>query len=267
MHYYKKNLGDYAKKAGRLSILQHGIYNLLIDACYDREKFPTREEAIDWIWASSQDEIDGIDLVLKKFFVLQEDGTYIQTRIKEELEKYQARCEINKGNKSKNSRSNDSLKNQNDSLKKTNESLTSRQPVVNETSKSKTQPLTTNHKPLIKRDINISLSDREKKQFSTYPREFEIAWSLYPKRSGDNPKTKAYKAWNARLAEGYTVEDMTEGIRRYALYCQNTGKVGTDLIKHTSTFLNTDKAFLETWEWNGKQDGKFRLTYEEINGR
>ena len=46
MHYYKRNLGDYAKKAGRLSMLQHGSYTLLIDACYDREQFPTLEEAI-----------------------------------------------------------------------------------------------------------------------------------------------------------------------------------------------------------------------------
>ena len=41
MHYYKRNLGDYAKKAGRLSMLEHGSYTLLIDACYDRERFPT----------------------------------------------------------------------------------------------------------------------------------------------------------------------------------------------------------------------------------
>jgi uncharacterized protein YdaU (DUF1376 family) len=46
MHYYKRNLGDYAKKTGRLTMLQHGAYTLLIDSCYDREKFPTLEQAI-----------------------------------------------------------------------------------------------------------------------------------------------------------------------------------------------------------------------------
>ena len=39
MHYFKFNIGDYHKKAGRLSMLQHGAYTLLIHACYDREKF------------------------------------------------------------------------------------------------------------------------------------------------------------------------------------------------------------------------------------
>ena len=57
MHYYERNIGDYHRKAGRLNILQHGVYNLLIDACYDRETFPTLEEAIDWVWAASPEEI------------------------------------------------------------------------------------------------------------------------------------------------------------------------------------------------------------------
>lgn len=91
MHYYKRNIGDYAKKAGRLSILQHGVYNLLIDACYDREKFPTRDEALDWVWASTPEEEQALDFVLRKFFTL-EDGVHIQKRIAEEIEKYQEFC-------------------------------------------------------------------------------------------------------------------------------------------------------------------------------
>ena len=70
MHYYKRNLGDYAKKAGRLSMLQHGSYTLLIDACYDRETFPTLEEAIEWTWASSTAEIEAVQFVLRKFLSL-----------------------------------------------------------------------------------------------------------------------------------------------------------------------------------------------------
>lgn len=87
MHYYKKNIGDYHKKAGRLSMLEHGAYTLLLDACYDREQFPTLEEAIDWTWARSEAEIDAVKFVLSKFFSL-EDGIYVQNRIKEELESY-----------------------------------------------------------------------------------------------------------------------------------------------------------------------------------
>lgn len=91
MHYYKRNLGDYSKKAGRLSILQHGVYNLLIDACYDREKFPTLEEAIDWTWAGTTEEIEAVKFVLSKFFKL-ENGVYVQGRIQEEIAEYHEFC-------------------------------------------------------------------------------------------------------------------------------------------------------------------------------
>lgn len=95
MHYYKRNIGDYHKKAGRLSILEHGAYTLLMDACYDRERFPTKDEAIDWLWARGEDEIKAIEFVLEKFFELQDDGTYVQNRIKEELSAYHAMAETN----------------------------------------------------------------------------------------------------------------------------------------------------------------------------
>ena len=69
MHYYKRNIGDYAKKAGRLSTLQHGAYTLLIDSCYDREEFPTLEQAIEWTWVESPEEIEAVKFVLHKFFI------------------------------------------------------------------------------------------------------------------------------------------------------------------------------------------------------
>lgn len=94
MHYFKRNIGDYHKKAGRLNMLQHGAYTLLIDACYDRERFPSKDEAIDWCWASSADEIAAVEFVLLKFFDLV-DGTYRQNRIAEEIEQYHATALVN----------------------------------------------------------------------------------------------------------------------------------------------------------------------------
>jgi len=95
MHYYKRNIGDYAKKAGRLTMLQHGAYTLLIDSCYDREIFPTLEQALEWTWASTQQEVEAVEFVLKKFFTLQ-DGQYVQNRIVEELQNYHSNAETNK---------------------------------------------------------------------------------------------------------------------------------------------------------------------------
>lgn len=95
MHYFKRNIGDYHKKAGRLTMLQHGAYTLLLDSCYDREQFPTREEAIDWVWASSQDEVDAVNFVLNKFFD-EDNGVFIQNRIQNELDQYQKNSATNK---------------------------------------------------------------------------------------------------------------------------------------------------------------------------
>lgn len=95
MHYYKRNIGDYAKKAGRLSMLEHGAYTLLIDAIYDRETFPTLEEALDWVWARDEAEVAAVKFVLSKFFELREDGRYVQNRIQEELNSYKAKAETN----------------------------------------------------------------------------------------------------------------------------------------------------------------------------
>lgn len=95
MHYYKKNIGDYHKKAGRLTMQQHGAYTLLMDSCYDREKFPTLDEAIDWCWASTEAEIEAVKFVLGKFFTL-DDGVFVQERISDELDTYHKNSAINK---------------------------------------------------------------------------------------------------------------------------------------------------------------------------
>jgi uncharacterized protein YdaU (DUF1376 family) len=95
MHYYKRNIGDYHKKAGRLTMLQHGAFTLLMDSCYDRERFPTREEALEWLWASSKEEIEAVEFVLNRFFEL-EDGVYVQKRIQDEVDNYHKNAETNK---------------------------------------------------------------------------------------------------------------------------------------------------------------------------
>lgn len=95
MHYFKRNIGDYHKKAGRLTMLEHGAYTLLMDACYDRERFPTEDEALDWCWARSAEEVEAVRFVLSKFFTLQ-DGKYVQQRIEEEIEDFHQKSSTNR---------------------------------------------------------------------------------------------------------------------------------------------------------------------------
>jgi len=133
MHYYKRNLGDYAKKAGRLTMLQHGAYTLLIDSCYDRELFPTLEQALEWTWASTEAEIEAVNFVLNRFFVLDKDGCFVQDRILDELLHYQKNADTNK-------------RIADEREAKRREKRTNRVQVVDEAPPNQ-EPLTTNHKP------------------------------------------------------------------------------------------------------------------------
>lgn len=151
MHYFKLNIGDYAKKAGRLSMLQHGSYTLLMQSCYDREQFPTLEEAIEWTWASTTEEIEAVTFVLRKFFVL-EDGVYVQKRIQEEIAEYHAKSETNKR-----------IAAERETKRK--ENITKRARNVDDTSSGgdasppNQEPITNNHKPVTKNTSAIAPPD------------------------------------------------------------------------------------------------------------
>jgi uncharacterized protein YdaU (DUF1376 family) len=133
VHYYKKNIGDYAKKAGRLTMLQHGAYTLLLDSCYDRERFPTLQEAIEWSWAFTEAEVEAVKFVLSRFFTLDKDGCYVQDRILQELLEYHAKADTNKR-----------IAIERETKRK--EKTTIRERVVDEALPNQ-EPLTNNHKP------------------------------------------------------------------------------------------------------------------------
>ena len=143
MHYYKRNIGDYAKKAGRLSMLEHGAYTLLMDAIYDRESFPTLEEALDWVWARDDAEIAAVKFVLSKFFELQDDGRYVQNRIQDELNSYKAKAETNariaKDREAKRRSKHEASRNVHETCEETHEAPPNHKPLTNNQ-----EPITSN---------------------------------------------------------------------------------------------------------------------------
>ena len=145
MHYFTRNIGDYHKKAGRLSILQHGAYTLLLDACYDRERFPTLEEAIDWTWAHSAEERKAVEFVLRKFFILK-DGLYVQDRIREEIEAYRQKGITNKRI---------AVEREERRRAEKHASSTTRAQGVNDSSPNQ-EPITNNHKPITSNQLDYS---------------------------------------------------------------------------------------------------------------
>ncbi len=94
MNYCEFHLGDYAKAAGHLSMLEHGAYFGLLRKCYSSEKPlpPDVQDVLRLVGARSEDEKAATEVVLREFFVLREDGFH-QPRCDEEIARYRAKQE------------------------------------------------------------------------------------------------------------------------------------------------------------------------------
>lgn len=232
MHYYERNIGDYHRKAGRLNILQHGVYTLLIDACYDREKFPTLDEAIDWVWAMTDEEIEAVKFVLRKFFTCGEDGIYTQNRIQEDLNKYKEFCAKQaengkKGGRPKGSKNQDNSGNSGSDLgnsgfnEDSQENPKETQNNPDEANESQQKPKPSNHQTNepSNQDKNICPSNDEpvpEKPKSNFKNEiqeiFEFWKTVFSKSNRTALDNKRKSKIQARLKDGYTVDDIKSAI-------------------------------------------------------
>lgn len=161
MNYYKRHIGDYAKKTGHLSPLEHGVYNLILDSYYDREIGPTATDAIRWARARTDEERSAVQIVLNEFFKLGEDGRYTQVQVEQNLQAYHAQAKANQITaKEREKRKRERVE---------NEQSTNRAQGVNEdstTDQPNHKPLTINQEPCIKTlgNEDNSLQNKNSKQ-------------------------------------------------------------------------------------------------------
>lgn len=94
MHYYQFNIADYRKDTTHLSMLEHGAYRQLLDWHYlDQAPIPLETEVVfRRLSARTNDERLAIEMVLKEMFERTESG-YIQRRVMQEIEAYQAKAD------------------------------------------------------------------------------------------------------------------------------------------------------------------------------
>lgn len=74
MNYYTLHIGDYIRDTSHLSLLEHGIYNKLINVYYVRESPIPDDQAARLIGARSKPELAALASVLAEFFTREEDG-------------------------------------------------------------------------------------------------------------------------------------------------------------------------------------------------
>ncbi len=225
MNYYKRHIGDYHKKAGRLSMLEHGAYTLLLDSCYDREKFPTKDEAIDWCWARSAEEIAAVEFVLSKFFTL-ENGLYIQTTISENISAYHENA----------------LKNKKIAIEREEIKRLKREQAVHDAARTvhesppNHKPLTTNQEPVTINKDQKHVDSSESPSVDFQESEFERFWRNYPNKKAKQPAKRAF----LRLIKGKResqVRFYVDMILSYHLDCIERAELGADKL-HAATLIN-----------------------------
>lgn len=99
MHYYKKNIGDYRSATAHLSLLEHGVYNWLLDTYYLNEKpLPLNgRELFRLALARTEEEKNAVRDILAEFFVETENG-WVHNRCESEVKAYHAKAETNRKN-------------------------------------------------------------------------------------------------------------------------------------------------------------------------
>lgn len=212
-------------------MLEHGAYTLLMDSCYDREQFPTLEQAYDWCWARSEEEKDAIRFVLEKFFT-KEGDVYVQHRIQEEIDKYQENCIINKRIAREREEKRKGVK-------------TKRERSVNEAPPNQ-EPITKNHKPRTKPKSKNKFSDED----------MELAREIFDCVLVVAPKTKepSFEKWANDLR----------------LMREQDGHTHNE-IRNVFLFANTDNFWKTNILSTGKLREKFsqlhsRMSNGDLNG-
>ena len=103
MNYYERHLGDYTRDTAHLSLLEHGVYTILLDRYYVTEQGIPDDKKYRLARAHSKAERNAVDVVLEEFFFL-EDGIWKNQRAEEEIADYQSKARSNRENGAKGGR-------------------------------------------------------------------------------------------------------------------------------------------------------------------
>lgn len=262
MNYYQRHIGDYAKDTAHLSILEHGVYSILMDVYYATEKGIADAQRYRLARARTEDERSAVDAVLQEFFTL-EDGVWLNGRCESEIEQAvgkseKARASINaRWNKAKAGHTvvkptnNERDTNESDSKYERNTN------VIRTNNERNTNQETNNQLPPTPPKGDPPSSEVEPPTLKLEcdpPPEPEPDWfadfmAAYPKRAGGQAWPRARKLFALRLKQGIDPNRLLEGVKRYREFCEATGKIRTEKTMQASRWLGDDEAGWEQ-EWS-----------------
>jgi uncharacterized protein YdaU (DUF1376 family) len=200
MHYYQHNIGDYARDTGHLTVLEHGIYRLLLDWCYLNEKPITTEQAI----RVSRGNPKETQSVLSEFFLMENDG-WIHKRVQKEVLAYHEKVNINRKNGAKGGRP---KPNDNPVGSQSGSEINPNQ-----------EPLTNNHKPITNiKPIRANALDDGFNEF----------WNSYPIKTGKGAAEKSWKKEKPNI----------DLVLKALVWQQDSKKWLDGFIPNPSTYIN-----------------------------
>ena len=244
MNFYKRFIGDYRSKTARLTPLEHGVYNILLDEHYATEGPLPREktELFQIVGARTPADEAAVDKILTRYWIEAKSG-WTNARAMEEMAAFREKSTKASGAAHKRWAS------ERDANASAGASPTHVERTCNARSRdSQSQTPDTRHQSQKlepqpeKKDPSARLPTRPDTPFA-----FEMFKLAYPKRSGAQPWSRAMKAANARIKDGTQFIAMVYGAKRYAAFCDATGKTGTEYVMQAATFLGPEQHYLEPW--------------------
>ncbi len=232
MNYYRRYMGDYAKKTASLSLAEHGAYGLLLDQCYSTElPLPAEYDALYRLCrAMTVVEQDAVKSIADRFFPVCDDGLRRNPRASEEIEKAQSTIQKQRESGVESARkrwlTDRSTHELTDGL--TNES----------TDPAAIQPPTTNHQERTK----PSRASR-----SALNGAFTAFWDSYPRKKS---KGDAEKAWIKIKPD----EQLTERI----LHAVEQAKTSADWQREAGRFIPHPASWLNAKGWED-ETGRVRV--------
>ena len=96
---------------------------------------------------------------------------------------------------------------------------------------------------------NVYVNDNDTVKDKNYCVRFEQIWKAYPRKK---EKAAAYKAYKARLSNGFSEDELETAVKRYAEECKRLRR-DKQYIKHAATFLGPNTPFEDYLK--GETDG------------
>ena len=97
-------------------------------------------------------------------------------------------------------------------------------------------------------EAQVSIDKSKNSISNKYSRHFEEFWGVYPRKS---EKAKAYKAYCARLKDGFSEEELLTAAKAYSTEC-NKDRRELRYIKLGATFLSASTPFTDYLHNNEK---------------